>query len=82
VSKENEGAATGPAGDKGKSWPAWRVVLADFVIVVLGVGVALAAQQAAEWWHWRSEVTAARTALRAEMVPIADYYGMRIAIAP
>jgi hypothetical protein len=82
VSEENEGAATGPGGHKRKSWPAWRVVLADFVIVVLGVGVALAAQQAAEWWHWRSEVTAARTALRAEMVPIADYYGMRVAIAP
>jgi hypothetical protein len=35
-----------------------------------------------DWLHWQGEVTAARTALRAEMVPIADYYRMRVAIAP
>jgi hypothetical protein len=40
VSEEKEEAETGSASQKRKSWPAWRVVVTDFVIVVLGVGVA------------------------------------------
>ena len=68
---------------KPKSWPAWRIMLADFVIVVLGVGVALAAQQAAEWWNWRGQVTQARAAIRAEMaVNNLIFYAFRVEIAP
>jgi hypothetical protein len=69
VSEKDDGATIGPAGHKRKSWPAWRVVLTDFVIVVVGVGVALAAQQAAEWWNDRSRVADARANIRAEMPP-------------
>ena len=47
--------------------PRWRELLTELAIVVVGVGLALAAQQAAEWLHWRSEVADARIALRAEM---------------
>jgi len=52
---------------KSKSWPAWRIMLTDFVIVVLGVGVAMAAQQAVELWHWRSQVAEARALIASEL---------------
>lgn len=52
---------------KRKSWPAWRVMFADFVIVVLGVGVALAAQQAAERWSEHRQYLEARQAMTYEI---------------
>ncbi len=55
------------AGLKRKSWPAWRVVLTDFAIVVLGVGVAMAAQQAVEKIHDNSRAAEARAGIRAEI---------------
>ncbi|HET7085436.1 MAG TPA: hypothetical protein VFI23_11745 [Rhizomicrobium sp.] len=67
MSEVKEEAESGPAGNKHKSWPAWRVILTDFVIVVLGVGVALAAQQGEEWWRWRDQVAQARGAIATEM---------------
>jgi len=51
---------------KPNAWPAWRVMLTDFVIVVLGVGVALAAQQMADWWRWKSDVAQAREVIASE----------------
>ena len=60
----------------------WRSFLKEYVVVVLGVATALAAEQTVDWLHWQNEVAAARITIRAEMVPIAGYYGMRIAIAP
>jgi len=83
VSEEKKEAESGPAGHAPKSWPNWRIVLTDFVIVVLGVGVALAAQQAAEWVHWHSEVSAARIALRQEIAANnSGFFARRDAIAP
>jgi len=52
---------------KPKPWHNWREFLKEYAIIVLGVATALAAEQGAEWLHWRSEVADARTALRAEM---------------
>ena len=52
---------------KPEAWPAWRVVLTDFAIVVLGVGVALAAQQVAETLHDRSRAAQARASIRKEI---------------
>lgn len=46
----------------------WLGFLKEYAVIVIGVLTALAAQQAAEWWHWRGEVAEARTALRAEML--------------
>ncbi len=66
---------------KPKPWHGWREFLKEFGTIVLGVSVALAAEQGVEWWHWQSEVTAARAALREEMSPIVDFYGTRAAIA-
>lgn len=60
----------------------WREFLKEYAIIVLGVATALAAEQAVEWVHWQNEVTAARSALRAEIFPIVNYYGMRVAVAP
>ena len=40
----------------------WRDLLKEVGVIVLGVSIALGAEQAVEWLHWRSEVTAARAA--------------------
>ena len=39
----------------------WREFLKEFGTIVLGVSVALAAEQAVEWWHWRGQVAETRT---------------------
>lgn len=45
----------------------WRAVWWELIIVVLGVLIALAAQQAVETWNWRSAVAVEREVLRAEV---------------
>ncbi len=45
----------------------WRSFGKEYVIVVLGVATALAAQQAAEWWNWRGQVQQAREFLASEL---------------
>ena len=45
----------------------WRSFGKEYVIVVLGVATALAAQQAADWWHWRGQVADARGIIASEM---------------
>jgi len=68
---------------KPKSWHGWRDFLKEFGTIVLGVSVALAAEQAVEWWHWQGEVTAARAALRTEIAEAATgFYARRMAISP
>jgi hypothetical protein len=46
----------------------WREFLKEVGIIVLGVCIALAAEQGVEWWHWRSQVQTARQALARELV--------------
>jgi len=61
----------------------WRGWLKEYAIIVIGVLTALAAQQAAEWWQWHSEVAQARTALRAEMTDNNNrLFIRRIGVAP
>jgi hypothetical protein len=60
----------------------WRALLGEVGIIVLGVSIALAADQAVSWAHWRSEVATARQSLRAEIAVIDDFYAWRVAIAP
>ncbi|MBV9549060.1 MAG: hypothetical protein JO256_05235 [Alphaproteobacteria bacterium] len=67
---------------KPKPWRNWREFLKELGTIALGVGIALAAEQAVEWWHWQSEVAIGRTALVAEMDENNRYYARRIAIAP
>lgn len=45
----------------------WRTFLLEFGTIVLGVSVALAGQQAMEWWNWRSQVSEARTLIASEL---------------
>jgi len=46
----------------------WREFLTEIGTIVLGVCVALAAEQAVEWVHWRNQVTAARSAIARELI--------------
>lgn len=45
----------------------WREFLKEVGTIVLGVGIALAAEQVVEWFHWRSEVAQARQAVATEI---------------
>jgi hypothetical protein len=68
---------------KSKRWLHWRSYLKEYAIIVVGVATALAAQQAADWLRWESEVKTARAAIRAEMASTnLNLYAFRVAIAP
>jgi hypothetical protein len=61
---------------KPKPWRGWREFLKEFGTIVLGVLVALSAEQSVEWLHRQTEVREARVALRSEVarnVTIARY---------
>jgi hypothetical protein len=45
----------------------WRELLTEIGVVVIGVCIALAAEQAVEWVHWRNQVAEAREAIASEM---------------
>src|SRR5258708_2420543 len=60
----------------------WRDLLKEVGIIVLGVCIALAAEQAVEYFHWRSEVSVARKALRDEIAATDRTLLRRIAIHP
>ena len=45
----------------------WRELLGEIGIIVVGVLIALAAEQAVEWLHWRHKVAEAEDALRLEL---------------
>ncbi len=45
----------------------WREFLTEVATIVLGVGIALAAEQGVEWLHWRGQVTLAREQIAGEM---------------
>jgi len=45
----------------------WRELLTEIGVVVIGVCIALAAEQAVEWWHWRGQVAEARGVIATEM---------------
>ena len=45
----------------------WREFAGEVGIIVLGVLIALGAEQAVEWLHWRNEITDARQAIDREV---------------
>jgi len=45
----------------------WRELLTEIGVVVIGVCIALSAEQAVEWWHWRGQVAEAREVIATEM---------------
>lgn len=52
---------------KPKPIHSWRDFLKEVGVIVLGVSIALAAEQVVEWRHWRSQVTEARGIIASEM---------------
>src|SRR6266481_4454475 len=52
---------------KPKPWRGVREFLKEYLIIVIGVLTALAAEQGVEWLHWRHEMQVADTALRKEL---------------
>jgi hypothetical protein len=59
----------------------WRAFLGEVGVIVIGVLIALAAQQAAESWNWRNDVAEARTALRVEIAIATADVRARIALS-
>jgi hypothetical protein len=52
---------------KPKPVRSWRELLTEIGIIVLSVCIALAAEQAVEWVHWRNQVGEARAIIASEM---------------
>ena len=70
VEPSGEGKAEIPKPKPGRDW---RSFGKEYVIVVLGVATALAAQQGADWLRWRSEVAQARQIIAGEMARNISY---------
>jgi len=62
--------------------PGVRSFLIELLIVVLGVLIALGAQQAVDGWKTRREIAAFRAALDEELAASLDDYSLRIAQGP
>jgi len=80
----NQGPKEGEAMDIHKPKPIrnFREFLKEVGIIVLGVCIALGAEQTVEWVHWQSEVRAARSALQAEIAANNEnMFAFRIATA-
>src|SRR3954469_1694965 len=67
---------------KPKPIRSWRELLTEIGVIVLSVCIALAAEQAVEWVHWRNEVSVARKALQEEITAIDRFYVRRTGNAP
>jgi hypothetical protein len=52
---------------KPKPVHSWRELLTEIGVVVIGVCIALAAEQTVEFFHWRDQVRAARESIATEM---------------
>jgi len=67
---------------KPKAWHGWREFLKEIGTIVIGVLIALGAEQAVEQLHWSSEVRTARAALAAEMGHSNRHLAYRVAAEP
>ena len=45
----------------------WREFLSEIGVVVIGVCIALGAEQTVEWWHWRNQVSEAKEVVATEL---------------
>ncbi len=61
---------------KPKPWHGWREFLKEYLIIVVGVLTALAAEQAVEWLHRSAELRETREAIREEIADNAAYADM------
>ena len=60
----------------------WRALVGEVGIIVLGVIIALAFEQAAERIHWNQQVYAARAEIHREMAFDLAYFADRLRVAP
>jgi hypothetical protein len=61
----------------------WRELLTEIGVVVIGVCIALAAEQTVDWLHWQGEVKTARQAIHDEMTfNNSSNFALRVAVAP
>lgn len=67
---------------KPKPIHSWRELLTEIGVIVIGVAIALAAEQGVEWLHWQGEVTVARREIQAEMAFNNIFYARRFAVSP
>ena len=58
----------------------WRAFVGGVGIIVVGVLIALAAEQAVEWIHWRYKASQADVQLRADAAEVLDQMSERLAI--
>src|ERR1700761_7939455 len=65
---------------KPKPWRGWRELAKEIGTIVIGVLIALGAEQAVEWLHWRHEVEAERRALLSEVRDNLDAVQARLTI--
>ena len=67
---------------KPKPWHGVREFLKEYVIIVVGVLTALAAEQAVQWLHWQGKVRAANEQINLELSRANADAQERIALAP
>jgi hypothetical protein len=60
---------------KPKPWHGWREFAKELGTIVLGVLIALGAEQGVEWLHWRHEVHVAREALAYDLKRVLGWAG-------
>ncbi len=60
----------------------WRDFLKEYAVIVVGVLTALAAQQAVEWWQWRSQVAQAKEVIATELASSVAGAISRVRVAP
>jgi len=65
-----------------KLFHGWREFAKEVGIIVLGVLIALGAEQIVEQIHWASEVRNARASLKSEMSSADQFFAFRVAASP
>lgn len=66
---------------KPKPWHGLREFLKEYLIIVVGVLTALAAEAGVEWLHWRHRVEASERVLRRDLGLVADFASERVAVS-
>ncbi|HTC83769.1 MAG TPA: hypothetical protein VK683_05410, partial [Rhizomicrobium sp.] len=60
---------------KPKPVHSWREFLLELGTITLGVGIALAAEQTVEWFHWRDKTNYATDQIQHELA-VSMYFSM------
>jgi hypothetical protein len=65
---------------KPKPVHSWRELLGEIGVIVIGVLIALGAEQAVDWLHWKSELAETREALNQELTHTLGSFQYRITL--